>query len=196
MPITLVKEARGRKQCYQSTMNIGATGEGGRIHQAELYFNYCQRQATKGREWRWNIQIISPPALSSPASVSHWLNPTRIQKSSSSQGSAFRGTKQGREEKRLQGGQTETNWHNHQNPANSKKKWEKKNYIESPRPIQSFFKSALQRTLLRKSLQFSLKNSWGHFKWLWLSLATYLYSHLLFFFKSIFTTFIAFIQFI
>lgn len=39
-----------------------------------LYFSSCQRQAAKGREWRWNILNISPPALSSSASVSHWLN--------------------------------------------------------------------------------------------------------------------------
>lgn len=90
-----------------------------------LYFSSCQRQAAKGREWRWNILTISPPALSSSASVSHWLNPTRIQKSNSSQGSAFWGTKQGREEKGLWGGQinkqTEKQY-NHQNSAKPKRK--------------------------------------------------------------------------
>lgn len=145
-------------------MNIGATGEGGRIHQAELYFNYCQRQATKGREWRWNIQIISPPAFSSPASVSHWLNPTRIQKSSSSQGSAFRGTKQGREEKRLQGGQTETNWHNHQNPANPKKKWEEKKLYRISQAYTVFLQICTSENITKKILAVFTKKFMGPFQ--------------------------------
>ena len=92
-----------------SEHNEVCSHRGGSATEELQYFSYSQTQATKEeREWKLNIQIISLPALSSPASVSYWLSPIRIQKGSSPQGlSAFWGTKQGREENRLHRGPTE-----------------------------------------------------------------------------------------